>query len=122
MKKYLTLKNLGWLLTAITVFMVGMSGFSKLFATEEMVKNFEFMKLTPYMALLGVVELLGIGLLVLPKTSIYGAVLIGSYMSGAVAVHLSLMGGAGLFIPILLGVLAWSSYCLRTHKLSSLSN
>ena len=122
MKKYLTLKNLGWLLTAITVFMVGMSGFSKLFATEEMVKNFEFMKLTPYMALLGVVELLGIGLLVLPKTSIYGAVLIGSYMSGAVAVHLSLMGGTGLFIPILLGVLAWSSYCLRTHKLPFLTN
>jgi hypothetical protein len=109
MKKYLTLKNLGWLLTAITVFMVGMSGFSKLFATEEMVKNFEFMKLTPYMALLGVVELLGIGLLVLPKTSIYGAVLIGSYMSGAVAVHLSLMGGTGLFIPILLGVLLFKN-------------
>jgi hypothetical protein len=122
MKKYLTLKNLGWLLTAITVFMVGMSGISKLFATEEMVKNFEFMKLTPYMALLGVVELGAVGLLVVPRTSIYGAVLIGSYMSGAVAVHLSLMGGAGIFIPILLGVLAWSSHCLRTHKLPCSSN
>lgn len=122
MKKYLTLKNLGWLLTAIVVFMVGMSGVSKLMATEEMVKNFEFMKLTPYMALMGAIELAGVGLLVLPRTSIYGAVLIGSYMSGAVALHMSLMGATGLFIPILLGVLAWSAHCLRTHKLPNLTN
>jgi hypothetical protein len=119
MKKYLTLKNLGWVLTAVVVFLLGMSGVSKLLATDEMIQNFEFMKLTPYMALVGVLELIGLGLLLVPRTSLYGAVLIGSLMSGAVSLHLSLMGGAGLFIPILIGVLAWSGHCLRTHSVCS---
>ena len=30
MKKYLTLKNLGWVLTALVTIMMGMSGVSKL--------------------------------------------------------------------------------------------
>jgi hypothetical protein len=40
MKKYLTLKNLGWLLTAIVTFMLGMSGVSKIIGTQEMGGNF----------------------------------------------------------------------------------
>ena len=115
MKKHLTLKNLGWVLTAIVFIMVGMSGVSKLFSSAEMVQNFEFMKLTPYLALCGTLELLGIVLLTMPKTSIYGAVLIGSYMSGAVALHLSLMAGTGVLLPFILGVLAWSAHCLRAY-------
>ena len=115
MKKYLTLKNLGWLLTAIVVLMIGMSGISKVVATDEMVKNFEFMHLTPYMALIGFTELIGIGLLVYPKTSIYGAVITSCTMSGAIAIHMSLMGGVGTMIPFLLGALAWTGHCLRTY-------
>lgn len=115
MKKYLTLKNLGWLLTAIVVFMVGMSGISKLIPTDEMIKNFEFMKLTPYMGLIGFAELAGVGLLCYPKTSIYGAVLTSCTMSGAIAIHLSLMGGVGAVIPFILGGLAWTAHCLRTY-------
>lgn len=115
MKKYLTLKNLGWLLTAIVVFMVGVSGVSKLLATDEMVKNFEFMHMTPYLALIGVIEVLGVGLLVYPKTSIYGALLTSCTMSGAIAIHLSLMGGVGTMIPFLLGALGWIAHCLRTY-------
>lgn len=115
MKKYLTLKNLGWLLTAIVVFMIGMSGINKIFATDEMVKNFEFMHLTPYMEIIGFAELLGVGLLVYPKTSIYGAVITSCTMSGAVAIHLSLMGGVGTIIPVLIGFLAWTAHCLREY-------
>lgn len=115
MKKYLTFKNLGWLITAIVVFMVGMSGLSKLFTTDEMVKNFEFMHLTPYMALIGVIEVVGVGLLVYPKTSIYGALLTSCTMSGAIAIHLSLMSGVGTMIPFVLGALGWIAHCLRTY-------
>ena len=118
MKKYLTLKNLGWVFTAIVVFLLGMSGVSKVIATDEMIKNFEFMKLTPYLGLIGVSELIGLGLLVYPRTSIYGAVVIGSLMSGAAAIHLSAMGGVGVITPILIGVFAWSGHCLRTHELT----
>ena len=116
MKKYLTLKNLGWLLTAMVSFMLGMSGISKVIGTEEMVNNFTAMNLLPYLALLGVVEVAGVVLLIIPKMSKYGAVLLSSYLSGAVALHLALMSGAGVLVPIILGLIVWASYYLRTHS------
>jgi uncharacterized membrane protein YphA (DoxX/SURF4 family) len=115
MKKYLTLKNLGWLLTAIVVFMLGMSGVSKVIGTEEMVNNFTYIKLLPYLTSVGVAELVGVVLLVIPRTSGYGALILSSIMSAAAAVHLSYMGGDKVIVPIVLGVLAWSAYCLRKY-------
>lgn len=116
MKKYLTLKNLGWFLTGIVTLMLFMSGISKIVATEEMVKNFTFMNLLPYMALVGVTEVIGVALLVYPKTSVYGALVISTVMAGAASLHLSMMGGIGLLMPILLGLLAWTGHCLRTYS------
>ena len=116
MKKYLTLKNLGWALTAILTFMLGISGMSKIIGTEEMINNFTFINLLPYLALMGVVELGGVALLCYPKTSKYGAILLSSYLSGAVAIHLSMMGGEGVLVPFILGLLVWSSHCLRTYS------
>ena len=115
MKKYLTLKNLGWLVTALVVFMLGMSAVSKFVRTEEMVGNFKFMNLLPYMELLGIVELAGVVLFVIPKMSKYGAILLSSYLSGAVAIHLAMMGGQGILVPFVLGLGVWSAYCLRNH-------
>ena len=113
MKKYLTLKNLGWLLTVLVTFMLGMS---EIMGTEEMIKNFTFMNLLPYLALLGVVELGGVILLIMPKTSKYGAVLLSSYLSGAAALHLAMMGGAGVMTPIILGLAVWTAHCLRSYS------
>lgn len=118
MKKYLTLENLGWLLTSAVVILLGMSAFSKIMATEEMIKNFEFMKLTPYLSTVGLLELAAIILLSLPKTSIYGAILISCLMSGALSLHLSLMGGEKMMVPIFIGILAWASHCLRKYEVS----
>ena len=114
MKKYLTLKNLGWVFTFLVTFMLGMSGASKLIGTEEMTTNFTFMNLLPYMALLGVVELAGVVMLVVPKTTKYGAVLLSSYLSGAVAIHMAMMGGTGVLVPFILGLLVWGAYYLRS--------
>ena len=115
MKKYLTLKNLGWLLTAIVTFMLGMSGLSKITGAEQQVTNFTAMNLLPYMALVGVMEVVGVVALCVPRASIYGAVILSSVMSGAAALHLALMGGSGLLIPIFLGAAAWAGHCLRTY-------
>lgn len=116
MKKYLTLKNLGWGLVILTAFMLLMSGTQKIIGTEEMVKNFTFINLLPYLALVGVTEVIGVALLVYPKTSIYGAVVLSSIMSAAAVIHLSYMGGAGVLIPIVLGLLAWTGHCLRAYS------
>ena len=115
MKKYLTLKNLGWLLTAIVTFMLGMGGLTKIVSAEQQVTNFTAMNLLPYMALVGVMEVAGVIALCIPRTSIYGAVILSSVMSGAVALHLALMGGAGFLVPVILGAAAWASHCLRTY-------
>ena len=115
MKKYLTLKNLGWLLTAIVTFMLGMGGLTKIVSAEQQVTNFTAMNLLPYMALVGVMEVVGVIALCIPRTSIYGAVILSSVMSGAVALHVALMGGSGLFVPVILGSMAWASHCLRTY-------
>ena len=115
MKNLLTWKNLGWFLTVVATVMFGMSAFSKVTASEEMVKGFEFMKLLPYMKWIGLGEIVGLGLLIYPRTSIYGAVLLSSFMSGAVALHMSYMGLNSIVAPVMFGVLAWSAHCLRTY-------
>jgi uncharacterized membrane protein YphA (DoxX/SURF4 family) len=115
MKKYLTLKNLGWVLVITTAILVGLSGFSKVTSSEEMVKNFEHINLLPYLGLVGFVELIGATLLVFPRTSAYGSLLISSVMSAAVAIHLSFMAGAGIVPPLLFGLMSWVGHCLRKY-------
>ena len=117
MKKYLTLANLGWLITAFVAVMLGMGGFSKIFGTEEMINNFTFMNLTPYLTMVGVLEVLGVALFVYPRTSLYGSVLLGSIMTGAVVMHLSMMGGTGIMVPIMLGSFGFFGYILRDKTL-----
>jgi uncharacterized membrane protein YphA (DoxX/SURF4 family) len=120
MMKYITIKNLGWLLTFVVTLMLGMSGISKIMGTQEMVNNFTFMNLLPYLALVGCMEVLGVLLLIYPRTSIYGAVVISSVMSAAAAMHLSYMGGYGMIMPILMGVFAWTGHCLRTYDVKKI--
>lgn len=112
MKQYLTIVNLGWLLTAFVAIMLGMSGVSKIIGTEEMVGNFEYMNLSSYLLLVGLLEVLGVALLVYPKTSLYGSILIGGIMSAAVCMHLSL-GFPGTLTPLSIGIVGFISYWLR---------
>lgn len=115
MKKLLTVQNLGWVMVSLVALMLFKAGVSMLIGTQEMVGNFNFLKLTPYMGVVGVLELMGAAALVFPRTSLYGAILVSSIMSGAVALHLSCMNGVGVLIPILVGLFAWTGHCLRKY-------
>mgnify|MGYP003653229490 CR=1 FL=1 len=115
LKNLLTVKKVGWGLTIIVSLMLGMGGVSKLMGTEEMVNNFTFMNLLPYIEIIGIVEIAGVILLLIPKTSLYGAVILGSVMTAAVALHLSLMGGDNIAMPLMIGTAAWLSYFLRNR-------
>ncbi len=115
MKKHLTLKNLGWLFTIAVVYMLGSAAVYKLIESEEMVKNFEFMHLSKYLIAVGLMEFAAVWLLVIPRTSVYGAIAITSIMSGALAMHLSLMGGAGLSVPVMIILFSWLAHCLRKY-------
>jgi len=105
---------IGWVLTVGVAAMLGKGAVEKIIGTQEMVGNFAYMKLDKYRVTTGVGELLGVILLAIPMTSLYGMVLITSFMSAAVVLHLALMGGAKTQIPIALGVGAILSYLLRT--------
>lgn len=110
----ITLSLIGWLLTGIVTIFLGKGAIEKIIGTQEMVGNFAYMKLEKYRVPTGLGELLGVILLAIPMTSLYGMVLITSFMSAAVALHLSLMNGAKTYIPVIVGILSVIAYILRT--------
>jgi len=114
MENLLTLEMLGWLLTAVVTFMLGKGAIGKVIGTAEMVGNFNYMKLSQYRVAVGITELVALLLLITPGLTLYGAVLIACCMSGAVALHLSLMGGAKVSAPVIVGALAVLAHLLRT--------
>jgi uncharacterized membrane protein len=107
------LSIIGWVITAIVSFFLLKGGFDKIRGTQEMVGNFSYMKLDKYRIVVGIAELLGIVLLVTPGLSLYGMVIIVSLMSGAAALHLSLMGGDKTWLPVVIGVGAILSHLLK---------
>jgi hypothetical protein len=107
------LQIIGWALSVITGLFLAKGAIDKIVGTQEMVGNFAFMKLEKYRLFTGVGELLAVVLLLIPATSLFGAILIASFMSAAVVMHLSLMGGAKTYVPILVGIFALVGYFLR---------
>jgi len=111
----LTTKNIGLGLNLFVFLVLGLGGINKIVGTTEMVNNFTFMNLLPYIEFIGIIEVISVILLLIPRTSLYGAVLVGSIMSAAVALHLSLMGGDNITGPLMLGSFAWVGYFLRNR-------
>lgn len=110
----ITLSLIGWLFTGIVAIFLGKGALEKIIGTQEMVGNFAYMKLEKYRVPTGVGEILGVVLLAIPMTSLYGMVLITSFMSAAAVLHLSLMNGSKTYMPVIVGILAIVSYILRT--------
>lgn len=107
------LQIFGWALSVVTALFLGKGAIDKLVGTQEMVGNFAFMKLEKYRVVTGLGELLGVVLLLIPATSLFGAILIASFMSAAVVMHLSLMGGAKTYIPVIVGLGTLIGHFLR---------
>lgn len=104
---------IGWVLTLVTALYLGKSAFDKIYGTEEMIGNFAYMKLENYRTLTGYGELLGVVLLLVPFTSLFGAIIITSFMSAAAVLHLSLMGGNKVHVPVFVGLGALLGHFLR---------
>ena len=118
LKLYLNRENLmrwsslGWLLSIVVTAMMLMSGLSKVLGSAEMVGNFEYMNLSPYLVMVGVLEVIGGIMLLIPRLSRYGAVLVASVMTAAVCMHLSLTM-PDTMVPLVLGAMALIGYELR---------
>lgn len=107
------LSILGWTISVITALFLGKGAVDKIRGTQEMIGNFAFMKLDKYMVSVGIGELAGCVLFLCPIFSIYGLMLIGCFMSAAIALHLSIMDGVKTYIPLLVGFGALLGYTLR---------
>ena len=107
------LQIIGWVSLAVTVFFLAKGGLDKLRGSAEAVSNFNYMKLSKYRVAVGAAEIIAAILLVTPGLGLYGVFVVVSLMSGAAALHLSLMGGQKTWLPVLVGVLAALSYLLK---------
>jgi len=100
-----------WVLQIAAAGMFVMAGFSKLSGNEQMVGLFAAIGLGQWFRYLtGTLEVAGAILLVIPRTSGLGALLLVGVMIGAVTTHLFVIGGNPLMALILLGVtsvVAW---------------
>ena len=70
---------------------------------------------------LGIVLTLCTILYLIPRTAVFGAILLTGYLGGAVATHVRV--GEGLFpisFPIIFGVLLWGGLYLRDNRLRTL--
>jgi len=100
-----------WVLQIAAAGMFLMVGFLKLSGNAQLVGLFEAIGLGQWFRYLtGTLEVAGAFLLLIPRTSGLGALILGGVMTGAVVTHVFIVGGSPLMAIILLvvtGVVAW---------------
>jgi len=100
-----------WVLQIAAAGMFFMVGFLKLSGNAQLVGLFEAIGLGQWFRYLtGTLEVAGAFLLLIPRTSGLGALMLAGVMVGAVVTHLFIVGGSPLMAVILLvvtGVVAW---------------
>jgi len=100
-----------WVLQIATAGMFLMAGFLKLSGNAQLVGLFQAIGLGQWFRYLtGTLEVVGAFLLLIPRTSGLGALMLAGVMVGAVVTHVFIVGGSPLPAIILLvvtGVVAW---------------
>lgn len=109
----------GYIISALPVLILIVSGAMKLVKSAPVVEGFVRFGYPVSLALgIGLVELACVAIYMIPKTSVFGAILLTGYLGGATATHLRI--GDPFFAPIVLGVLVWGGLCLRDARLRAL--
>ncbi len=103
----------GWVLSVlVTLFLIGASGVPKFIqwdGKEEMMGKLGLpLSVLPY---IGVVEIACAVLFIIPRTCFIGAILLTGYLGGATFAHVRI--NDQFFMPIVMGVIAWTSLGLR---------
>jgi len=114
----------GWIMTALLVlFLLPASVAPKFLNASAAVAALTALDWpTRYLLLLGVIELTGLVLFVIPRTSLLGAILMTGLLGGAIASHLR--AGSPMFTHTLfgvyLGLFMWTALWLRSEPLRAL--
>jgi len=89
MKKYLTRKNIGWVLTGLLSMLLLFSVSGKLLGSERITTLLSSHNLQNWITIIGIGELISLILFVIPKTMRLGALLLSAYFGGAIIFHMT---------------------------------
>jgi hypothetical protein len=109
----------GWIASALPVLLLLFSGIMKLIKPANVVEGFVHLGYPESLSLaIGIVELAGVALYAVPRTSVLGAILLTGYLGGATASHVRI--GEPFTMAIVMGVLVWGGLYLRDERLRAL--
>jgi uncharacterized membrane protein YphA (DoxX/SURF4 family) len=110
---------IGYVLSALPVLLFLFSGAMKLVKPPAVIEGFAHLGLPEKLALgLGILEITCTILYVIPRTAVFGAILLTGYLGAAILTHLRV--GEPIFMPIIIGVSVWSGLFLRDPRLRAL--
>jgi len=109
----------GYILSALPVMALLLSGIMKLAEGAPVVKGFAELGWDVNLALpLGILEIACVIIYLIPRTAVLGAILITGYFGGAIATHVRVHDQ--FFGPAILGVLVWGGLWLRCKRVRAL--
>ena len=110
---------IGRVVSIIAALPFALSAGMKLMRHPEVIKGMSHLGLPESLIMpLGVIELLCVVLYLVPKTSIFGAILFTGYVGGAIVTHLRI--GEPVYLHIALGIVIWLGLYLRRPQLRQL--
>lgn len=111
----------GWVLSALPAGLMIMSGSMKVAQAGPVLENWgKFGFPTSTMTPIGLLEIACAVIFLVPRTAVFGAVLVAAFLGGAVATHVRIADPQATG-PIILGVLAWVGLWLREPRLRALA-
>jgi hypothetical protein len=115
-------KGLRWasyVISALPVLMLIFSASGKFFKPAGMETNIEPLGWRmDQMTALGILEVGCLIFYLIPRTAVFGAILLTAYLGGATATHVRI--GDPFFFPVALGALLWAGLYLRETRLRAL--
>ncbi len=116
-------KRIGQIITAITVLLLLADGIAHLIQIPLVVNASVAIGFSADSVVqIGIIEIICVLLYAIPRTSVFGAILLTGYLGGAVAINFyarySLF--AHILFPVYVGIFAWAGLYLRNERLRSI--
>lgn len=100
----------GWILALLASIMPTFGGFGKLYLPQ-MAETMQGYNLEEWITIIGVAELIEVVLFLIPRTNIYGVLLLSAHMGGAIVLHMS--HGESFIMQSIVLILVWLTGIVR---------
>ena len=113
----------GRIMGGIVILFMLMDSIFKFVVTEDVVKATTDLGFQAHhLPILGTLGLIATVLYILPRTEIFGALMLTAYWGGAIATHVRLENPlfTHILFPVYLGILAWGALWIKSERLRKL--